>query len=205
MANFTTLKTDISDFLDNNSSELTAQLDQIIENAEDQLADEVTEDAFFAKETGSLSIGDDTVNNPTNERGIRYFQITSGTTLIQLERRELTFLREFFSSTSDTGTPKYFGEYDADNFLIAPSPSAALTYEIGFTQRLQRLSTGTTTHFYTTNAYQLLLYCCLHHGALYVKNPEAAAMYGQYYERALVGINRRYARQQITNDNVAST
>ena len=105
MANFTTLKTDISDFLDNNSSELTAQLDQIIENAEDQLADEVTEDAFFAKETGSLSIGDDTVNKPTNERGIRYFQITSGTTLIQLERRELTFLREFFSSTSDTGTP----------------------------------------------------------------------------------------------------
>ena len=54
MANFTTLKTDISDFLDNNSSELTAQLDQIIENAEDQLADEVTEDAVFAKETGSL-------------------------------------------------------------------------------------------------------------------------------------------------------
>ena len=204
MATFTTLKTDIADWLDNNSSELSDQIEQIIQNAEDQLADEVTEDAFFAKETGSLSIGDSTVNKPSAERGIRYFQITSSSSYIQLERRELTFLREFYSSTSSTSTPKYFGEYDADNFLIAPSPSAALSYEIGYTQRLPRLSSGNTTNFLTNNAYQLLLYSCLHHGAVYIKNPEAAAMYGQYYERALSGINRRYARQQMTNDNMAA-
>ena len=205
MASFTTLKTDIVDYLDNDTTELSNQLNQIIENAEDQLADDVTEDAFFDKETGTLSIGDNTVNKPAAERGIRYFQITSGSTIIQLERRELTFLREFYSSTSDTGTPKYFGEYDSSSFLIAPSPSAALSYEIGYTQRLPRLNTGNTTNFYTSNAYQLLLYCALNHAAVYVKYPEAAAMYMQYYERALAGINKRYGRQQITNDNVAAT
>ena len=64
MASFTTLKTDIVDYLDNDTTELSNQLNQIIENAEDQLADDVTEDAFFDKETGSLSIGDNTVNKP---------------------------------------------------------------------------------------------------------------------------------------------
>lgn len=205
MASFITLKTDIVDWLDNNTTELSGQLNQIIQNAEDQLADDVTEDAFFDKETGSLSVGDNTVTKPSSERGIRYFQIVSGSTIIQLERRELTFLREYYSSTTTTGTPKYFGEYDSSSFLISPSPSAILSYEIGYTQRLPRLSTGNVSNFYTSNAYQLLLYCCLSHASAYVKYPEAAAMYAQYYERALAGLNKRYGRQQVTNDNTAAT
>jgi len=47
MASFTSLKTDIVDWLDNDTTELSNQLNQIIQNAEDQLADDVTEDAFF--------------------------------------------------------------------------------------------------------------------------------------------------------------
>lgn len=202
MASFTTLKTDIQDWLDNNTTELAGQLDQIIQNAEDQIADDVTEDAFFSSTSGEMTIGDETIIKPTGERGIRYFQITSGSSVIQLERREVTFLKEFYPSTSTTGTPKYFGELNATEFLVAPSPSAAHAYEIGFTQRLPRLSVSNTTNFLTDNAYQLLLYCCLSHASAYVKFPEAAAMYAQFYERALAGVNKRYARQQVTNDNV---
>ena len=69
-------------------------------------------------------------------------------------------------------------------------------------KQLDRLSASNTTNFFTASAYNLLLYACLVEGAIYVKYPEAATMYAQMYDRALAAINRRYARQQVTNDNV---
>ena len=202
MTTFAILKTDIADWLDNNTTELSGQLAQIIANAEDRLIDEVTDDAFFTSVSGSLVSGTATLAKPTGERGIRYFQLTNGSSYAQLERREVSFLQEFYPSTSTTGTPKYFGEDDASNFLLAPKPDDTYAYKIGFVKQLDRLSASNTTNFFTASAYNLLLYACLVEGAIYVKYPEAATMYAQMYDRALAAINRRYARQQVTNDNV---
>ena len=202
MSTYAILKTDIVDWLDNSTTELSGQLDTLINNAEDRLIDEVSEDAFFSKATGTLTSGTETIAKPTTERGIRYFQITSGSAYVQLERRELSFVKEFYSGTSATDTPKYFADYDAANFILAAKPDSNYAYEIGFVAQLARLSSSNTTNFFTDNAYNLLLYACLVEGSVYVKYPEAATMYSQYYERALQGLNKRYARQQVTNDVV---
>ena len=202
MTTYAILKTDIVDWLDNATTELSGQLDTIINNAEDRLIDEVSEDAFFAKSTGTLTSGTATIAKPTTERGIRYFQITNSSTYVQLERRELSFVREFYPSTSASALPKYFADYDASNFLLGPTPNSNYAFEIGYIAQLTRLSSSDTTNFFTDNAYNLLLYACLVEGSVYVKYPEAATMYAQYYERALQGLNKRYARQQVTNDVV---
>tara|TARA_R110000787_G_scaffold36561_9_gene93189 strand:+ start:1322 stop:1939 length:618 start_codon:yes stop_codon:yes gene_type:complete len=202
MSTYAILKTDLVDWLDNQTSELSAQLDTLINNAEDRLIDEVTDDAFFTKATGTLTSGTATLAKPATERGIRYLQITNSTTQVQLERRELSFVKEFYSSTSTSSVPKYFADYDAINFLLGPTPDSNYAYEIGFVAQLDRLSASNTTNFFTDRAYNLLLYACLVEGSVYVKYPEAATMYAQYYERALQGLNKRYARQQVTNDIV---
>ena len=87
MSTYAILKTDIVDWLDNSTTELSGQLDTLINNAEDRLIDEVSAVAFFIMATGTLTRGTETIATPKTARGVRTFQITNANRQQQTEGR----------------------------------------------------------------------------------------------------------------------
>ena len=49
--------------------------------------------------------------------------------------KDVNFLQEYNPNSATTGLPKYYGVYDFQNFLLAPTPDAAYTAELHYYYR----------------------------------------------------------------------
>jgi hypothetical protein len=97
-------------------------------------------------------------------------------------------------STQAVGIPRYYGNWDTEFWVIAPTPDK--TYEITLAYNKEPLSITDTTSTpapatngtYLSNKYQdLLLYGCLVNAYGYLKGPQDMIQYyNQAYEKALM-------------------
>tara|TARA_R100001460_G_scaffold52341_2_gene91167 strand:+ start:120 stop:818 length:699 start_codon:yes stop_codon:yes gene_type:complete len=179
-------------------------LDTIIKNAENRIYRDADSDdnRFYA--TSSLVTGNRYVTIPSDLRFIRYVQLknSSGDQRF-LEKRDTSFMSEYYDTPStQSGFPKYYGNWDAEFWVVAPTPDS--TYEITLAYVKQPTSiTNTTTPSaapaatagtYISNKYQdLLLYGCLVEAYGYLKGPADML---QYYEGSFRRALQSYAIEQ---------
>jgi hypothetical protein len=104
---------------------------------------------------------------------------------------------------TQSGIPKYYANWDADFWVVAPTPNAQ--YEITLAYVKQPISITDTTQptgapastngTYTSNKYQdLLLYSCLVEAYGYLKGPADML---QYYEGSYRRALQSYAVEQM--------
>ena len=186
-------------FDSNNNPTTASPLLRIIQNAENKIYREVDsdDDRFYA--TSNLAVGSRYVTIPTDLRLIRYVQLKdSSNKQTYLEQRDTSFMAEYYDDPStSSGIPKYYANWDANYWVVAPTPDA--TYEITLAYNKQPTSLvsipANTTGSYISNKYQdLLLYGSLVEAYGYLKGPaDMLQYYSQAYEKALV----TYATEQI--------
>jgi hypothetical protein len=194
MSNYTSLLADIPNKLDNQSQELADELDNIIDPAELMLSRDLDVGAFKHQDTSLMSIGNAMITKPAGFVSPRYLKITAPGARGNLDYKTLDWIQEFWPDDTETGTPAYYAEYDDDRLIVAPTPDASLTYEIGFRRRLPALSNSNASNWLTENAYDALCAACLMIGAAFLKDPEQAQLWKGHYD-ALVGqINREHQR-----------
>ena len=192
------LKTDIRNYTEVDSGVLSdTVLDTIIKNAENRIYRDADSDdnRFYA--TSSLVTGNRYVTIPSDLRFIRYVQLknSSGDQRF-LEKRDTSFMSEYYDTpATQSGFPKYYGNWDAEFWVVAPTPDS--TYEITLAYVKQPVSITNTTQpsaapaatngTYVSNKYQdLLLYACLVEAYGYLKGPtDLLQYYEQSYQRAL--------------------
>ena len=102
-----------------------------------------------------------------------------------------------FYDTPNTasGIPKYYGNWDAEFWVVAPTPNAQFSITLAYTKQPISITNTTqptaapaaTNGTYTSNKYQdLLLYGCLVEAYGYLKGPiDMLQYYTQAYEKAL--------------------
>ena len=127
----TNLQDDIRNYTEVDSSVLsTAILNTIIKNAENRIYRQVDSDdnRFYA--TSNLAVGNRYVTIPSDLRIIRYVQLKdSNNKQTFLEKRDTSFMAEYYDTPSTAnGLPKYYANWDANFWVVAPTPDA--TYEI---------------------------------------------------------------------------
>ena len=199
------LKTVIRNYTEVDSGVLSdTVLDTIIKNAENRIYRDADSDdnRFYA--TSSLVTGNRYVTIPSDLRFIRYVQLknSSGDQRF-LEKRDTSFMSEYYDTpATQSGFPKYYGNWDAEFWVVAPTPDS--TYEITLAYVKQPISiTNTTTPSaapaatagtYISNKYQdLLLYGCLVEAYGYLKGPADML---QYYEGSFRRALQSYAIEQ---------
>ena len=199
------LRTDIRNYTEVDSGVLSDTiLDTIIKNAENRIYRDADSDdnRFYA--TSSLVTGNRYVTIPSDLRFIRYVQLknSSGDQRF-LEKRDTSFMSEYYDTpATQSGFPKYYGNWDAEFWVVAPTPDS--TYEITLAYVKQPISiTNTTTPSaapaatagtYISNKYQdLLLYGCLVEAYGYLKGPADML---QYYEGSFQRALQSYAIEQ---------
>ena len=172
-------------------------LNTIIKNAENKIYREADSDdnRFYA--TSALVNGNRYVTIPTDLRFIRYAQLTDAAgEQTFLEKKDTSFMAEYYSTPNTaSGIPKYYGNWDAEFWVVAPTPNAQFSITLAYVKQPISITNTTqptaapaaTNGTYTSNKYQdLLLYACLVEAYGYLKGPvDMLQYYAQAYQKAM--------------------
>jgi hypothetical protein len=196
------LQTDIRNYTEVSSTVLTdAIVNTFIVNAENKIYREADSDdnRFYA--TSTLITGNRYVTIPSDLRVIRYIQLkntnVNPNTQTFLEKKDPSYMATYYDTPGTSeGIPKYYANWDANFWVVAPTPDAQ--YEITMAYIKQPVSltdtTVSTTGTYLSNKYQdLLLYASLINAYGYLKGPVDML---QYYQGAYKEALQTYAIEQ---------
>ena len=192
----TNLQDDIRNYTEVDSSVLsTGVLNTIIKNAENRIYRDADSDdnRFYA--TSNLAAGNRYVTIPSDLRIIRYVQLTDASgNQVFLEKRDTSFMAEYYNTPgTQSGFPKYYANWDANYWLVAPTPDTTYAITLAYVKQPDSITTTTgvsppsTSGTYLSNKYQdLLLYASLVEAYGYLKGPaDMLQYYMQSYQRAI--------------------
>jgi len=200
MAGFTysTLTTAILNYTEVGTSVLSSTItDQFIDNSELRIQREIPIDADRKEVIGNLVASKDNVNAPAGTLFVRGLQVYTSTTAATgansfLEKKDISFLREYDAAETTTGTPKYYamsggatgsGATSSGRITIVPTPSSGFMYKLHYNARPLGLSSANTTTFLSLNFGNGLLYACLVEAFSYLKGPmDMLQLYEQKYQ-----------------------
>ena len=190
---FQNLKDDIRSYTEVDSTVLTdAILTTMAKNAENRIYRDADSDdnRFYA--TSNLAVGNRYVTIPSDLRAIRYVQLkdTNVTPNVQtfLEKKDTSYMAEFYDKPATaSGIPKYYANWDANFWVVAPTPNATYEITLAYIKQPTSITTSNSTTTYLSNKYQdLLLYGTLVEAYGYLKGPaDMLQYYEQSYQRAL--------------------
>ena len=193
------LRTDIRNYTEVDDSVLSnTVLDTIIKNTENKIYREADSDdnRFYA--TSNLQSGNRYVTIPSDLRIIRYVQLKDGSgNQVFLEKRDTSFMTEYYNTPGTaSGLPKYYGNWDANFWVVAPTPNSTFEITLAYIKQPTSLtdSSVSSSGTYVSNKYQdLLLYGCLVEAYGYLKGPADML---QYYEASFRRALQSYAIEQ---------
>ena len=139
MANtVTNLQDDIRNYTEVDSSVLSdSMLNTIIKNAEHSIYRDTDSDdnRFYA--TSNLAAGNRYVTIPSDLRFIRYVQLTdSSGNQVFLDKRDTSFMAEYYNTPNTaSGIPKYYANWDANYWLVAPTPDSTYLITLAYTKQ----------------------------------------------------------------------
>ena len=174
-------------------------LNDFILDAEERIFRDSDSDNNRKYATATIVSGQRYVNTPdvgnTETAVIRSVQIVdsagvgSPTDRSFVEYRDTSFISEF-NPTEAQGVPKYYGYWDDNNIVTAPTPNANYTMQINYILKPAGLSSTNTTTYLSTNFPNGLLYACLVEAYGFLKGPaDMIQYYEQKYQSALQGFN----------------
>jgi len=186
--NYSELLTNVRNYTEVGSEVLSDSIiDVFIVNVENKIQRELDLDAFRKFQFSSFTIGSPFITMPDDfafERGVQIKdQITGDRTW--LEQRDTTFIDEYNKDRSNTGTPKYYANWDQNTMIFAPTPDLAYEIELWYNKTPDHLSSSNTTTWLSTNAPEVLIYGTTAEAFSYLKNPPYVQLYEQKYAQAV--------------------
>ena len=185
-----------------------AILGRFIENSEYRLLRDLPIDADRKQQSGNLVAGQQYINCPAGclfTRGIQVYTSTSAITgaNVWLQKKDQTFLNEYVSANTDTGSPKYYAQFGgatgttdttSGKYMFAPVPSTTYAFQVHFNAMPTSLVTNTSGTYISKNFPNGLLYACLIEAYGYLKGPiDMLTMYEQKYNNVV----QKFAAEQI--------
>jgi len=194
--NYSELTTNIRDYTEVDSNVLTQSIiDTFIENAEFRIMRDIDSDQNKRYATAPLISGQRFINVPDNTLIVRSAQIVDSDGVGQannrdfLEYRDTSFMSEYNSSES-SGVPKYYGMWDDNTLVFAPTPNAGYTIQLNYILKNPGLSSTNTTTYISTNFPNGLLYACLVEAYGFLKGPnDLLQLYEGRYKQVVEGFS----------------
>ena len=202
---YSTLKTNIQNFLEDDSTELSNSIDVIITQAEKLVFQRLPNlPCYRQTTTGTLSIGtaDYTV---ASARMIRQVSVTSSSNVIYLDHRIDSYLRDYWPNSSTTGTPIMYSTKNAGTsgtiVTLAPTPSETLAYRVDYIAPETGLSSSNANTWIDTNANEVLLAAALYETSAFLKAPETLKLYKTQFDEAVQLFSQEMGRDYSAEYN----
>ena len=204
MTTYTELVTQIREYTETDSNVLTNTIvDDFIEHTENRILRELNIPAFVSHQFANFTTNNAFLSLPGGAGPTPVLFATINSMMIYsaagtgdrtfLERKDVSFMNEYWPDRADTGTPKYYSQWDDNTVYVVPTPDAAYTVEMSMSKLPDRLDTSTTSTWLSNNTPTLLLYGCLIEAFKYLKGPaEMLQMYEQSYGTSLQEVAAQY-------------
>jgi hypothetical protein len=191
------LITKIRDYCEVDANVFTSTiLNGFIQDAEFRILRDVDSDNNRQYAQADIVAGQRYVNTPLINNQtlvIRSAQITNATGGAAnsdrsfLEFRDTNFMSEY-NPTGVQGLPKYYGYWDENTIVLAPTPDQNYNMQINYILKPAGLSVSNTTTYLSTEFPNGLTYACLVEAFGYLKGPADMIQYYEgKYQQALQG------------------
>lgn len=102
-----------------------------------------------------------------------------------------------YQSESTPGTPLFYGEYDYNNWAIAPAPAEDSDVEIIYYSEIQPLDTTNQTNLFTRECPQAMLFGTLLQAQGYLKALDKLPVWKQYYTDSINALKKEDNSRRI--------
>lgn len=184
--NYTTLSTLIQQYCESTESSFVANIPTFVQLAEERIYNSVQIPAIRRNQTGTLSVNNKYLTLPGDWLATFSLAVINadGSQEFLLDK-DVNFIRQSYPSPTDTGKPQHYAIFDANTFILGPTPDSAYGVEMHYYYYPTSIVTEGTT-WLGDNFETVLLYGSLREAYTYLKG-EADMMgyYEQKYQEAL--------------------
>ena len=203
---FSELQTDIQNYLERGASAAVdpivyQQIPRLITLAERRISADLKIEGFIVAVTTQFQAGVSVYPKPDRWRKTISINFGTGTgdqTRTPIFARSYEYVRNYWPNESLTDVPKFYADYNYNNWLIGPTPDQTYPAEILYYELPALLSDTNQTNWLTEYAPQLILYGALLEATPFLKNDERIPVWQNFYDRSLNAINREDL-QRITD------
>ena len=184
---FTTLKTAIQDYTDNTETTFVNQLPRFILNAEERILKECQLDDFRKNVSGTVTQSVKFLTKPTDFLSPFSLSVVNSSNNEFLLYKHVTFIQDYTPDPTTTGVPRYYGDWDENSFIMAPTPDGNYAVELHYFYRPQSITASDDgTSWLGTNAELCLLYGSLMEAYTFMKGEtELLTLYNSRFQESI--------------------
>ena len=183
--NYTELTAAIKDYTNNTGTDFSNAIPTFIKQTEQRIYRSVNLPVNRKNVSGTMTDGNTYLAMPSDFLFPLSLSITSSSNQIFLINKDANFIRSAYPNASTKGTPKYYGVFASDTFIVGPTPDSNYTTELHYYYMPNSIVTDGTS-WLGTNADTVLLYGCLVEAYTYMKGEaDMMQLYQQRFDEAL--------------------
>jgi hypothetical protein len=196
------LKTAIQDYTENTETTFVNSLDVFIKNTEERILKTAQLEVFRKNQTGILTASNQYLALPSDYLAPFSLSFTNGSNKEFVLFKDVNFVQSFDPNNSTTGAPRYYAQFDVDNFILGPTPDSAYPVELHYFYRPQSLTAGADdgTTWLSSNASVAMLYGSLIEAYTFMKGEtDLIQNYTQRFTEALSRVKNFGESQEVTD------
>lgn len=198
------LKQAVQDYTDNTETTFVNNIPLFIRAAEERILKNVQLQFFRKNATASVTSGNKYLACPTDflaPYSLSYVDSNGDKQFLQL--KDVNYIQEFNPDAADTAAPRYYAQFDIDNFILAPTPDDNYAVELHYFYRPASLTAGADsgTTWLSENADLVMLYGSLVEAYIFMKGePDVMALYNQRFQEGLMSLKMFGEAKEVTQD-----
>ena len=197
------LKQAIQDYTQNTETTFVNNLPLFIRIAEERILKSVQLDLFRKNVTANATASNKYLACPNDFLApfSLSYEVSGSKTFIDF--KDVSFLQTYTPDATTTGVPRYYAQFDVDNFILAPTPATNYVMELHYLYRPASLTAGpeSGTTWLSEDAELTMLYGALVEAYIFMKGEQdVMALYNQRFQESLVGIKMLGEAKETTEE-----
>ena len=198
------LKTAIQDYTENDETTFVNNLSTFIRLSEERILKSVQLSLFRKNATASTTASNKFLACPSDFLAPFSLSLagTDGDKFF-IDFKDPSFIQTYTPDATTTGSPRYYGVFDVDNFILGPTPNTTFTAELHYFYRPASLTagSGSGTSWLSENAEIALLYGALVEAYLYMKGEQdMMGYYDKRFQESLIALKMMGESKEVTDE-----
>lgn len=200
--NYTELSSLLGQYLEAEEATYTANIGLFVRLAEEDIYRTVQLPVLIQNSTSFFGSDDPYMSTPTDYLSTYSMAVMVAGVHRYLQSKDVNYIREAYPDPSVSGVPRYFAQFDQENFLIAPTPDDNYPIELHYFYEPESISTSASgTNWLSENGENALLFGSLLHGYIYMKgDQDILVAYKGQYEKAIADL-KTIAEGRVRKDS----
>lgn len=185
--NYTELNASIQSFCENYENDFVAAIPTFVKQAEQYIYNTVQLPAIRKNQTANVTAGNKYLSLPPDYLAAFSLAVVAPDTLAQtfLLQKDVNFIRESYPTPGSIGTPKHYAQFDANTYIMGPTPDASYGVELHYYFYPQSIVDAGTS-WIGDNFDSVLLYGSLCEAAVFMKaDADILAFYKAHFDTSI--------------------